>query len=317
MAAQTFGDAWRTVRLYVPAAPTFLTREWVNVAWKRMARARHWSFLRGETRLTINAARAIQVCTVTRGSATVTSAALFLAADAGRQFRVGSSPIYTVQTYTDASTIVLDIAYGEDTSATAAATIFDGFATMPADFESFRLVADPYNQRRLAYWISEDQINILDPTWSVSDASPRCLVARGGGSTYTPTLGAVQYTYWPRVTTARSYPALYNKQAARIDDTTIFHGVLADGAEVLIGGALAEAAAWPGTPDLPNPYFNLQLAREKKAAFLDDVQHLSLRDDEQTPDDLATVHWELWPLADLAFGDHSLRASDATTDDLF
>lgn len=317
MAAGTFGDAWRTVRLYVPAAPTFLVREWVNVAWKRLAKARHFSFLRGELRLTINTARTIPVCTVTRGSLTVTSAGLFLAADAGRQFRVGSSPIYTVQTFTDASTIVLDIAYGETTSAIAIGTIFDGFATMPADFESFRLIADPYNQRRLAWWITEDQVNVLDPTWSVSDASPRCLVLRGGGSTYVPTLGAVQYQYWPRPTTARSYPAIYNKLAARVDDTTIFQGVLAQHVEVLIDGALAEAALWPGTPDVANPYFNATVAREKKAAFLDGVQHLSLRDDDQAPDDLATVHWEHWPLSDLAFNDHDLRASDADSNDYF
>lgn len=305
------------MRLYVPAAPTFLVREWVNVSWKRLAKARHWTFLRGELRLTIGAARALAVVGVTQGSSTITSAGLFLAGDAGRQFRVGSTPIYTVQTFTDVNTLVLDQPYGEDTSAVARGTIFDGYATMPADFESFRLIVDPYNQRRLAWWVTEDQLNILDPTSQISDNGPRTLVARGGGSTYLPTLGRVQYSYWPRPTTARSYPAIYNKQAARIDDTTTFHGVLADGAEVVIDGALAEAALWPGTPDQPNPYFNVSTAREKKVAFLDGVQHLSLRDDEQAPDDLATVHWERWPLADLAYNDLALRASDASVGDLY
>jgi hypothetical protein len=317
VAAGTFGDCWRRVRLYVPAAPTFLCREWVNVAYKRMGKARHWSFLRGETRLTINAARTIPVCTVTRGSATVTSAGLFLAGDAGRQFRVKTLPIYTVQTFTDVNTIVLDQPYGEDTSVVAAASIFDGYATLPADFESFRLIADPYTQRRLAYWISEDQVNVLDPTWSVSDSGARCLVARGGGSTYTPTLGAVQYQYWPRPTAARSYPAIYNKQAALLTDTSVLRGVLADQIEVLVDGALAEAALWPGTQDLPNRYFNPTVAQAKRVAFLDGVQHLSLRDDDQAPDDLATVHWEHWPLADLTFNDVQLRATDATVGDFF
>lgn len=305
------------MRLYVPAAPTFLVREWVNVSYKRLAKLRHWSFLRGETRLTIDAARTLALVTVTRGSLTVTSAGLFLPGDAGRQFRTASAPIYTVQTVTDASTLLLDVAYGETTSATASATIFDGFATMPADFESFRLVADPYTQRRLAYWITEDEVNLLDPNWSASDAGPRCLVARGGGSTYLPAIGAVQYSYWPRPSAARSYLAIYNKQAARIDDTTIFHGVLADAAEVIIDGALAEAALWPGTADVKNAYFNPVLAREKKDAFLNGVQHLSLRDDDQSPDDLAKVHWELWPLAGLAFNDVSLRASDASVGDYY
>jgi hypothetical protein len=315
--AQTFGDAWRRVRLYVPAAPTFLCREWVNVAYKRLATARHWSFLRGELHLTIGAARAIPLCTVTQGSATVTSVGLFLPADAGRQFRVRSLPIYTIQTYTDANTIVLDQPFGESSSVIAAGTVFDGFATLPADFESFRIIADPYAQRRLAYWITEDQINVLDPWWAVSDAGPRCLITRGGGSTYTPTLGAVQYQYWPRPTTARSYPAIYNKQAALLTDTSILRGVLADQVEVIVDGALAEAALWPGTTDLPNKYFNMAVAAEKKAAFLTGLQHLSLRDDDQAPDDLATVHWEHWPLADLAFDDHALRSTDATVGDYY
>lgn len=315
--SQTFGDAWRRVKLHAPAVPTFLAREFVNIAYKRLAKARHWTFLQGELRLTIQAARAIPVCTVTNGSPTVTSAGLFLAGDAGRQFRVGTLPIYTVQTFTDVNTLQLDIPYGEPSSAIAAASIFDGYATMPADFESFRLIADPYTQRRLAYWITPDQINVLDPTWSNGDTGPRCLVARGGGSTYAATLGAVQYRYWPRPTAARSYPALYNKQAASLNDTSILHGVLGDQIEVVVDGALAEAALWPGTKDLPNTYFNPAVAAAKKLAFLDGIQHLSLRDDEQAPDDLATVHWEHWPLADLAFDDHGLRSSDATVADYF
>ncbi len=314
--SQNFGDVWRTVRLYVPAAPTFLVREWVNVAYKRLARLRHWTFLRGETRLTIAAARAITACVVTTGSTSVTSAGLFLAGDAGRQFRVGSFPVYTIASVTDVNTIVLDTAYGETSSATAVGEVFDGLATLPADFESFRLVADPYNQRRLPFWITEDQLNVLDPTRQVGDSGPRALVAHAP-STLASTLGRVQYTYWPRPSAARSYPALYNKQAARLDDTSVFSGVLADAAEVLTDGALAEAARWPGTSDLKNPYFDQGTAQAKQAAFLEGVQRLSLRDDDQAPDDLATVHWERWPLAEISFSDQSLRASDATVLDLY
>ncbi len=314
--SQTFGDAWRTVRLYVPAAPTFLVREWVNVSWKRLARARHWTFLRGETRLTIQAARSLAAVAVTNGSTTVTSAGLFVAGDAGRQFRVQTFPTYTVATVTDVNTLLLDTAYGEDTAAAAVGSIFDGLATLPADFASFRLVADPYNQRRLAYWLTEDQLNVFDPTRSVGDSGPRALIA-SSPSSLAATLGRARYTYWPRPSAARSYPALYNKQAARLDDTSIFSGVLADAAEVLIDGALAEAALWPGTTDLKNPYFSPDTAREKKAAFLGGLQQLSLRDDEQTPDDLATIDWSRWPYAGIAMNDVALRASDATTADMF
>lgn len=313
--AEDFSLAWRTVRLYVPAAPTFLVREWVQTAWKAMARLRHWSFLTGDLRLTINAARTLASVVATRGSYTITSLGLFLPSDAGRQIQWATFPIYTIQTVTDANTAALDLAYGEDTTA-GAATILDAYFVAPTDFESFRLIADPYNQRRLAFWISQDQLNILDPTRQASDTGPRCLSATTP-STYVPTLGQPRYEYWPRPTANRSYPALYNKQADRLTDSDVFSGVLKDGAEVLVAGALKHAAEWPGTPDKPNPYFNPRLAQSKQAEFLDGVQHLSLRDDDQHPDDLATVHWERWPLADLAYNDQALRATDATIADLY
>lgn len=314
--AESFATAWQTVRLYVPSAPTFLVREWVNTAWKTLARSRHWGFLQKELRLTINASRALGAVTVTNGSATVTSAGLFLAADAGRQFQVATFPVYTIQTFTDVNTIQLDIPFGEPTAIGVPATILDAYFTAPTDFESFRIIADPYNERRLAFWITEDQLNILDPTRQASDSGPRCLVSRPP-STYTPTLGHPQYEYWPRPTSARSYPAYYNQQPAKLAETTVFTGVLQDAGDVIVDGALALAAKWPGTGDRPNPYFNLALARDKQAEFLSRVQQIALRDDDQHTDDLATVHWERWPLADLAYNDQALRATDATIADLY
>jgi len=53
--AMTFGDCWRTVRLHCPSAPTFLAREWVNVAWKQLLAARRWGFMRGDLTLTATA----------------------------------------------------------------------------------------------------------------------------------------------------------------------------------------------------------------------------------------------------------------------
>lgn len=309
--AQTFDECWRAVRLYASTAPLFLVREWVHTAYKQLAKRRNWAFLRGRLTLSITASRSVTV-TATLGSATVTSAGGFLAADAGRQFRIGTGPIYTIQTFTDVNTIVLDTAYTE-ANTTGTALIQDIYATMPADFGSFRVIADPYTQRRLAFWITEDQLSVLDPDRRTSDSGPRCLVA-AAPSTYTPTLGRVQYEYWPRPTAARTYPALYNKQADRLIDGESLTGVLADGAEVLIAGALAQAAAWPGTTDLKNPYFNLALAQAKAKEFEFELQQLSLKDDAQYPDDLGSVRWERWPFADLAYNDQALRASDASSE---
>ena len=310
----TFATVWKTVRLYVPAAPPFLLRAWLTKVYKDLARTRHWNFLRGDLRLTITPSRSATVTVVT-GSATIASAGLFLASDVGRQIQLQTFPLYTIISFQSTSQVTVDVPYGE-TSTTAVATILDAYATMPANFESFRLIADPYNERRLAFWITPDQLNILDPTRQASDTGPRCL-SEMSPSPVPATLGQMRYEYWPRPTAQRSYPAYYNLQAASLSDTSVFTGVLGDGGDVLIEGVLAQAALWPGTPDRPNAYFNAALAKAKQAEYLLQLQRMALRDDEQHPDDLATVHWERWPLADLAYNDQALRATDATIADLY
>lgn len=313
--AQSFSEVVRTVRLYASTAPLFLVREWVNDAYKDLAGLRNWSFLRGELNVTIAARRALASITVTLGSPTVTSAALFLAADAGRQLAVGAH-VYTVTAVTDTSTITLDRAWNGDSGAVTTGYILDAYYTAPADFGSFRVIADPYNRRRLAFWIHEDELNVIDPTRESSDSGPRVLVA-ASPSTYPDTLGRVRYEYWPRPSSARYYPALYNKQADNLNETDTFTGVLADAGHVLVAGALAKAAQWPGTPDVRNPYFNLQLALQKEAEFQEKAQKLALKDDAQYGDDLLPVDWATWPFWSLAYDTVGLRASDATLADYF
>lgn len=306
----TFGDLYRTVVLYASACPLFLAREWVNVAYKQLAQRRSWSFLRGELTLRTLPSRTLSAIQVTQDSVIVVATSQTIAGDAGRQFRVGSGAVYTIQQVVDSNTYTLDRVYAEDSAASTAATIYTGYLTMPIDFGSFRVIGDLANQRQIAFWLTEDQVLQLDPTRTSSDAGFRVLIARTY-STYPSTLGQVQYETWPRPTAARAYPALYNKQADRLNDTDILTGVLADGGEVLIAGALAQAAAWPGTPDLPNPYFNRGLAQDKRQEFTEGIQRLALKDDNIYPDDLATVNWARWPVGDLAYNDVSLRSSDA------
>ena len=312
--AQTYSEVWRAVKLHASAAPTFLVREWVNEAWKTLARKRQWAFRRKLGVIQIAASRSVSV-TVTKGSATVTSVGGFVAADNSRQFRIAPAMMYTIVAFVDPNTITLDRIYGEE-NATATAEIFDGYFVTPSDFGAFDLIADPYNQRRLGFWITADQLNILDPTRQVGDSGPRILGA-AHPSTHPTTLGRIRYEYWPRPTVARSYPFYYFLQAADLTDGFTFTGVLADGGDVIQVGALAQAAKWPGTTDKPNPYFNLSLADRLEKEFDGKIQQLALRDDDQQGQDLTRVHWEHWPLADLAYNDMALRSTDASILDLY
>jgi len=313
--AQTYADVWRSVKLHASAAPTFLVRDWVNDAWKTLTRKRSTAnYLRVNYALTINAARAVAV-TVTRGSATVTSVGLFVAADVGRTFRVQNFPNYTIIAQPDINTITLDRAYGED-NASSTGQIYDGYAVLPADFGQFDLIADPYNQRRLAFWITEEQLNMLDPTRQSSDTGPR-LLATASPSPVPATLGQTRYEYWPKPTANKSYPCYYYKQGTSLADSFAFVGALSEAGDVLKKGALAQCARWPGTADKLNPYFNLGLADRLDKEFDLGCQMLSLRDDDQAGSDYLRINWDRWPLADLAYNDQSLRRTDATIADLY
>ncbi len=313
MAASSFSEVVRRVRLYASTAPLFLVEDWVNIAYKQICNQRHWSFLRGDTTLVIQEARALASVAVVQGSSTVSSLGLFLPADLDRQLKVGSYPYYTILAVNSDSSITLDRAYGAATNSDTPATILDAYVTMPVDFASFRSIIDPYNRRFFPFWGAEDELLLRDP-YRTESGQPQALVP-ATPSPITPTIGYARYEWWPVSPTARAYPARYNKQEDRLTDSDTFAGVLADAGEIIVIGALAQAAEWPGSPDMKNPYFNLGLAERKKQDFAIAIQKLSLRDDEAAPDDLLQVDWSQYD--SLAATDRTLRSSDATVADYF
>ena len=180
----------------------------------------------------------------------------------------------------------------------------DTAVVLPPDFASFKVVVDQARQVRLPFTGSIDQLLAADPSLSATGA-PTQLVATSP-STAPLTLGQARYRLYP-AGTATTLTAVYHRQGDRLTDGEFFTGVLADGAEVIVAGALAHAARWPGTGEKPNPYFNAGLAEAKSAEFKYGVQMLSLRDDEQYPDDL----WDSWPEACHGASGADPRATDA------
>jgi hypothetical protein len=166
----------------------------------------------------------------------------------------------------------------------------DTHLTLPPDFASFKVVVDPSRQVRLPFTYSVEQLAAADPALTFT-GQPNALIA-ASPSTDPATLGQARYRLYPSGSPA-TLTAVYHRQGDRLTDGEVFAGVLADGAEVLVAGALAQAALWPGTSDVSNPYFNATLAQTKANEFKYGLQMLSLRDDEQYPDDL----WDSWPEA--------------------
>lgn len=274
----TFGEAWKAVRLHAPAADPFLCRYWVQQVYSRLCDRRSWSWLRAEGEFLTEDAKSGTV-NVTRQSAHVTGVGLtFAASDVDRQFRVGTAPVYTIQEFISSTEVVLDRVYGGATASATTGQVIDAYVTCPEDFGQFIAVIDPNRSWRLRLHITEHEINRWDARRAFS-GTPFALISRRLGTT-DATAGGAQYELWPYTTTAQNYPFYYFVRPAILQDADEFLGVLAKRVDVLVTGALVEAALWPGTVTEKNPYFNPLLAREHAARFELEVSQLEVRDEE-------------------------------------
>lgn len=315
MAVQTFGDLWRLIALHVPLAPPSLIQSWCQTSYDDLIGRRHWAWLRQDALITTLASRSVSV-TFTQGLTAISSAALFVATDAGRQIRAGNNtPIYTIDLVVDPSNATLTGIYGEASGAKTA-SIQDIYLPMPANFRSIHTVTDMTIQRPIAWWISTDRLNLFDPGRIASDTRFRVLAA-AHLSQATATLGRYTYEAWPYPTAAGSYILQYFKRTDSLGDDTEFQGALATWTSVLQKGALAEAAKWPGTPTQKNPYFNLSLAKTLEDEYNFALKQIDLMDDDAYLMDLQQVDLSKYGLAALSADTTLMRQSDATLADYY
>lgn len=315
--APTFESLWRMVRLHCPLAPAMLVRDWCQSTYNRLTDMRPWTWTQLDAALTWQDARALDAVTVTRGSRTVTSAGLFVAGDAGRQFRVGTYPIYTIVAVPNASQITLDNPFepGDDANVgVVEAQIVDAYATMPAGFSAFTVVVDTVNQRVVPWWGTQMDIDLMDPDRTSAASTPRFLASRAP-STYPLTAGQYQYEYWPIPEEAGALQYYARQRPTQMADDFVFTGVLAHRMDVLQDGALAQAARWPGTAQVKNPYFNLALAKQFDADFAAGALQLDLRDDDQAQQTIDNYPWQRYQNWGWAWDPQLLRMTDAVLGD--
>jgi hypothetical protein len=288
----TFESVWRMVLGHCPIAGAGLAREWAQWAYDEFVSARRsWSHLRVQSGLSVAASRS-GTCAVTQDSATVTSGTIaFVAGDVGRTFRVDTSPYYTIISVA-LGVATLDRIYLAATDATATGVIFDGYATLPADFGRFYAIIDPSMRWRVRFDVSADWLNRLDPMRQSATGSPRLLA----NATYSPvaaTLGRPRYEWYQVSATAKSFPMWYLRKAEILTDDTVLVGPLTDRKDILVEGALGRAALWPGLENRKNPYFNLPLAQAHEAKFRDKISQAYVADEE--------LYWEGMPVAEMGY----------------
>ena len=306
----TFGGLWRQLHLEHPSIDPLLCRSWIQEAYKIACTKRQWGFARAEGRLVNEASRDVTV-TVTWGSTTVTSAAAFVSTDLGRQFRIGGVGIpYTIQTFTDTSTILLDQAYRGTDATDTTAVILDAYVTLPADVDSIRSLVNPENYRPMPWFLDRTVLDYCDPNRTATSASARMLCPNRP-STITGQVGRMLYEWWPYPTARNQYPFTYYRKPESLTDTDEFIGALSDRAEVLLGYARMRASLYPGTVEAKNPGFNPSLARTLEEQWLKDLEVLGVRDDDEYIQSWDAIDWR-WVGMGLPFDTQLLRATDAS-----
>jgi hypothetical protein len=294
----TFGQAWRSAAAMLPGVPPLTVRAMAQDAWKALADSRQWGWRRRQGGFRVAATRDLDSVAVTANSSTVTSVALFLAGDVGRQFRThdtvqGSGyPIYTVIDVPSTSAITLDRPFLGDTNADIGAQILDAYVTVPANFQQFLLVVDTVQQCRIGHWYTQEQLSMLDPVrTNASDGSPRGLFA----ADYSPLNQRLRYEVWPYSTSGSQLPYWYTLVAADLADEEELPGPLRHRSDILELGARIEGARYAGTPAQKNPGYDLALATQLDADWRQLLRQLEIRDDDQYAQDL--VQYAHWPLA--------------------
>ena len=98
--------------------------------------------------------------------------------------------------------------------------------------------------------------------------------------------GLQRYEVWPHIQNEYVLPYIYEREVFSISDplATIPRSITTD---VLLEGALAEAARWPGpSPDKPNSYYRLELADRHEEKFTRLMYQLEVRDEDLAMQDV-------------------------------
>lgn len=252
MAANSFIEITRSLRLYVPELPITLAEQFIRDRYRRILERRDWSGMRREAEFQLNDSKNAGTVAFTRGTDQITGTATsFDANDVGRQFKAGSgSPVYSiVDVDVPGQILTLDRTIGVNSNATAGYFIMDAYVTPPEDFLQFVVVSDPLQGFRLRHWVTSSELMTMDPQRTFM-GQPYVLADRMFSDG-----GQPQFEAWPYSTTART---LYYIYLIRPPDL-----ILADDiplwpirSDAIVAGALADVAKWPGTRDSPNPYFS-------------------------------------------------------------
>ena len=248
-----------------------------------------WTDTRKDAEFLLPDAYTTGTITVTNGSTSVlgagvdfTNGSLYV----GRQLSVGNiAPFYTITAVTQAialgtyDTLTLDRAYANSTEAGVTFSIGQYYVEFPTDLYVLERIRDQANGWYLiTQTYNQEYLDRVDVRRQSTGTPTLCVSApsRTDGAT-----GIVypRYELWPRVQAKRFYAYRYRSNPELQSNSD--RPISSLSPEVLVFGALRQAAIWPGTKDKPNPYFSQELHATYTKMYDDALQNSIQQDMER------------------------------------
>jgi len=286
----TFGQIWNRVLLYCPDLPPPLAQEFVKITYHQVIGDHSWTDTRKDAEFLLPDAYTTGTITVTNGSASVVGAdgADFVNDSfyVGRQLSVDNiAPFYTITAVTEAvpmggyDTLTLDRDYANSTQSGVSFSIGQYYVEFPTDLyvlerirdqaNGWYLITQTYNQEYL------DRVDVRRQ----STGTPTLCVNAPSRTDATTGIVYPRYELWPRVQAKRFYAYRYRNNPELSANTD--RPISALSPEVLVFGALRQAAIWPGTKDKQNPYFSQELHATYTKMYDDALQNSIQQDMER------------------------------------
>lgn len=287
----TFPEIWNRVLLRAPDIGAPIAQDFVRNAFRRVAEKRRWSWLIKFGQFISPNIYSTGRITATQGSATVVGVGTaWLSASPSllyQQFRASlNAPIYTIIEVTDDTHIVLSSPFGSVTQTNTGYQIYTCFFPTPTDYFAMLTLWDPQNNWQLNLNVKQEELNSWDAqranfgqAWMVSFRDTSILYPG-----YTSGPGVPRMEIWPHAP-GYTYPFLYEARAQDLNDpgATLPRFIRGD---VLLEGALTEAAYTRNIGTRPNTYYDPIAGRFHDGKYMEMVAELERQDDEVDMQDL-------------------------------
>lgn len=283
-----------------------LAQDFVRWAFREIIEKRKWSWAIKQSQFVFPPLVSTGTVDVTNGSNQVVGhGTAWNSTMIGLQFRTSTlTPIYTVVSVPSPTSLTLDQPWGALSALGQGFKLYLAYVIPPLDFHAFTTVFDPNFSWALWTNVKQDELNMYDAQ-RASQGTPYVIADYDytslalGGATISPPIP--RFEVWPHVQQAYVIPFMYEARYPDLDDAGATLPRFIPG-DVLMEGALAQAARWPGSDrDHVSPYFNLNLAQDHAKRFDVKVRELERNDDEVYERDIRYESGPVWPMAPLPF----------------